>query len=1035
MFKPRHPLYLLALPAALAGAGPAAAQRGAAPAVRLLRVQQAGDATYFHVRFDTPGGMTGEGDVRLVPQDDHTRNVCRRAANEPGRDRPAPLEAPRDAALAPVAGLEFVGIVAGDLAKATFLLQYPTEGRPLLLDRLRPPRQPRITWRDVPVTLDLAKAEKVRVPDAAQKRKEHAGKPQADPRRPGGVPMPGPAVADDLEGLWAQAQCDHFARLAGSDPEFGFYGFAEQATARKYGTLAPTAFNRVAGGYAGREVIDRRLFETTTGATAIAESLQLERMLNAVAPGDAKQRTVPVESIPGIDVAEHPWQKMMGDKKPAEEPLARLVPADNYYVTFKNVRKLLEFNDLLEQWGTSLVRAYEVHSRDYRLKERYHEQLCLESTPLSRTLGPVVLRGIAITGHDLYLREGSDVTVLFHVRDRGVFLSAVNRFIDAARKKYGDRLAAKKEDHDGVAVESFVTPLREVSLHRAVFDDFVVYSNSAAGLRRVLDARKGKVKALADSLDFQYMRTIFRGDDRDVDGFVFLSDPFIRRLVGPADKIKEKRRLEALTSLYMLHEGALYHAWMTGKTPANHNELVAFAGLKPDETPTPHGRAVAWDPEAHVAISDAYNTIHFATPLVELPVDKVTPQEAEAYRQFRLQYLGLWRQYFDPVGMRIALTDRQVRVDTYILPLIQNTGYNELRRVAGGGTVTLDPSRISPRTLAQFILHLSPAVGERGGLLRGVGLGPDSAVADLVMASLDPVGNWLMVRADESPVYAKLAAMLDREDRLEDPDTEEIARLAFQAPVALGVDVRNPLTFAPALAAARTAVLKALPGGLTWEPLEQPYKGVTVVRIQATAEGMRQLPVGAQRPRQEPFLPAVYYAMIGRGFFLSPSEAMLHSLIDQAKGEDDGRGKTVEVNSSLYLSPAAAEKTKDLLQKYLEAQLREQALGNDPIWYTLYHGGLVPPETGREAAQRVARQWLGFVPVSPDGSAYGYDRKADEVVNARHGSARRPRLHNALAEDAPLNRLLDQLRSIRADLRFREDGIHTVLTLDRQQKK
>jgi len=36
---------------------------------------------------------------------------------------------------------------------------------------------------------------------------------------------------------------------------------------------------------------------------------------------------------------------------------------------------------------------------------------------------------------------------------------------------------------------------------------------------------------------------------------------------------------------------------------------------------------------------------------------------------------------------------------------------------------------------------------------------------------------------------------------------------------------------------------------------------------------------------------------------------------------------------------------------------------------------------------------------------------------------------------APLTRLLEQLRSIRADLRFREDGIHTVLTIERQKAK
>src|SRR5262249_61825868 len=119
-----------------------------------------------------------------------------------------------------------------------------------------------------------------------------------------------------------------------------------------------------------------------------------------------------------------------------------------------------------------------------------------------------------------------------------------------------------------VAVESYVTPLREVSLHRASLGDFVVYANSLAGLQRVIDTHQGRHKALADSLDFQYMRTVFRLEDKQEDGFVFLSDAFIRQLVGPASKIKEKRRLEGQTSLYMTTHAALFAAWEPGKRPA-----------------------------------------------------------------------------------------------------------------------------------------------------------------------------------------------------------------------------------------------------------------------------------------------------------------------------------------------------------------------------------------------------------------------------------------------------------------------------------
>src|SRR5207249_1221976 len=105
----------------------------------------------------------------------------------------------------------------------------------------------------------------------------------------------------------------------------------------------------------------RELYETTTGAAAIGETLALRRMVATSWPDDGK-RTIDIANVEGINVAEHPWDKLMEGKKPAEEPFARLVPHDNYYIHFKSIRKFIEFGDLLDQWGTTVTRAYEVNS-------------------------------------------------------------------------------------------------------------------------------------------------------------------------------------------------------------------------------------------------------------------------------------------------------------------------------------------------------------------------------------------------------------------------------------------------------------------------------------------------------------------------------------------------------------------------------------------------------------------------------------------------------------------------------------------------
>jgi hypothetical protein len=1047
-------LVALALPAFLGLGWSTAPLRAAAPPpVRELRIQQVGDVTYFHVQFATPQRMTPGGAARLVPQDKQASHVCQRGADAGGRAGPMaggaaiqrktdappgrrPSAAPRQPV--PVDGIEFTGRLHGK-GEARFLLLYPTEGRapgfgPLGRQLLR--GLPRVNWIEAPVVLDFSKAAKVALPaEAKERRAVPEGK--AAKKQPAQWP-----VRDDLEGLWAVAQIDEFGRLQNEVSEFGFYTFAIQATGRKHHVpVRPElAWNRGGMPAPGRRgnLIDAELYETTTGATAVAETLQLQRMLNSNFRDNGK-RTVPIGKIEGIDIAEHPWDQMMGEKKPAPEPMAKLIPDDNYYVHFKNIRQLIEFSELLDQWGTNLIRAYEVHSRDYRLKERYQQQLCLKSTALGKKFGPLVLRGVAVTGSDAYLREGSDVAIVFHVANRPLFLGAVQPFVEEARKKYGAQLKESKTEENGVTIESFTTPLREVSLHRAVVEEYVIYANSPVGLRRILDTYQGRHKALAEARDFQYMRTIFRHDDQDEAGFAYLSDAFIRKLVGPASKIKEKRRLEALTSMYMLTEGALYHAWQTGKPADDHDTLLASAGLNPDEIYLPEGRPLIWDAQRQSAISEVYNTIQFATPLIELPIEQVTEAEAQAYRQFRLQYLGLWRQYFDPIGMRIVLSDERVKLDTYILPLVANSQYNELRRVTGDGVVSLDLGSIAPKTIMQFMMHLSPNVGDRGSLFglnqRGVRESATSDLVSLVAWALDPVGKWVLVRADDSPVYGQLADLLERGNEGQNVDAERIARLVFQMPVMVGMDVKNPLTFAAALAAARTSVMKALPGALTWEPLEKPYKDVSIVQIKATPAGMAQVPLRSSRTGKDPFLPAVYYAMIDGAFYLTPSEAMLRDFIDRAQDRREGKTETVPINSSLYISPGAAQLTRGLVQKYLEKQVHQQALASAPIWYPLYHSGLVAEGADAAALSALAERYHGFVPVSPDGAPYVYDRRIDEVRNERHGSPSRPRTHRTLAENAQIKQLLEQLRSIRADLRFREDGIHTTLTVDRQVKE
>ncbi len=623
-----------------------------------------------------------------------------------------------------------------------------------------------------------------------------------------------------------------------------------------------------------------------------------------------------------------------------------------------------------------------------------------------------MVKGLALTGSDGYLREGSDLTVIFHVTDPQVFLKGVEPFLQEARKEFGRRLRESRTRYHDLWLESFVTSYREVSLHRAVVDRFVIYSNSPVALRRSIDAYQGRLKALADSLDFQYMRTVFRLEDEREDGFAFLSDAFIRQLVGPVSKIKEKRRLEALTSLGMVTNAALFTAWETGKLPADHQALLAASALRPVEIYTPEGKGVTWNAADQVAVSDVYNTLHFPTPLIELPLDRITLAEEQEYEHFRRDYLNLWRRYFDPVGMRFALTDRQVRLETYILPLIGDSNYVDVRMMTAGGIARLDPVRIGPLTLIQGTMHLSPQI--------------KPYVQSFLFRDQDWLGDWVSLQVDDTEAFAGLVEKWVRQDFYATPailqwdDVEQFIR-AF--PVTLGAHVPKAKTFARELK--------------NWE--KDRWLGfATVTREQLPAyKGVDRMLMEVKFDREKI---ALYHAVIDDVWYISSREASLKHLIDRSIARREGKAPVtkkedlIPINGSLYIAPSAARKAGDALRYYLEWECHRRALPNLPIWYTLYRSGLVDETMPEKARNAAAMRYFGFVPVSPDGAAYVHEAKTDEVVNRRHGSWRRPQWHAGIEPTSPLGRLLDQFRTMRADLRFQEDGVNTTVTIERKRK-
>jgi hypothetical protein len=981
-----------------------------APAVRELRIQKRGETVYFHVRLAAPAdleapglsaaGVWAEGRLRglsgfpqLVPQDRQTRAVYPRLA--------LPAALPGEVRLAGREGLEFVGRWPGTPGRsAQLLLLYRAGKGPAPGAAPDPPKSspfpglPPEAWREAPVTLD----------------------PTAARQLPDG---------DELRGLWAAAQAADFAVREAQAGESSFPGFARAATGRKYGVPAPSLLPPPAD-----DADYRRLYQLVTGSEAIADVLQLRRRLGPEASAGGA-RTVPVGRLADVPGPEHPWPGP-GTRLAEAEVLARWVPADNYAIHFKDFRKFLDFDELLDRWGAPALGLYLPHSRDHQVRRRYEKQLCLRDTPFVRQFGSTVVRRLVVTGSDPYLAEGSDVTTVFRVTNAALFRNLSEPFIQEARQEFGKDLKEAKTEYHGVTIESYVSPLREVSLYRAAVEDVVIHANSPVALRRALDAGHGRAKALAATPEYRHVRALFPPGDRDEDGFAFLPEAFLRAVVGPASKIKEKRRREALTSLRLVSYGALFAAWEGGGRPADQGELLAAAALKPEDVATPDGTGAVWDVRRRVAVSDVYGTLRFATPLLELPIDKVTPGEASAYDRFRRDYLAQGLRYLDPVAVRLTLNDREVRVRMYLVPLVESSRYAELRHWTGSGTMPAGVPDLPATTLVGFGMHLSPAL--RAFITRK-----------------EDLGDWFFFRLEDSALYGRLArvrALQELRPEAFDAYEQQAEQLFFGLPLLAGVKMGDARGFDTTLHSFAD-LLNLVAGPFAEEAVRPAYRGVTISRARFDPNsGLARSLNNDSVPPAKRFVPVLYHGRVEGAWYASFSEAALKEQIDRATerppvraterpgGTEPAKAQApAGANEALYVAPKAAVQAREGLGFFLEWESHKRALANAPLWHVLFRCGLLGEQPTERELREAALRYFGYVPLPPDGSTYRYDARTDEVVNSRHGTRRQPVLHEGVDAKSLLGQLLEEFRSVRAELRLGDEGLHTMVTIERQGRR
>jgi hypothetical protein len=693
-------------------------------------------------------------------------------------------------------------------------------------------------------------------------------------------------------------------------------------------------------------------------------------------------------------------------RTPADEPLARATPAEFYFVRARELGKLLELADVVEDWGQPAADMLDEKSVERGSFARYETELALERTSLGRVLGPSVVTDLALIGSDPYVHEGSDLTVLFRIKSGPLFEAALAAALVSRSAGHGE-LKTETFVEDGVTVQVTRSSDGRVRRHRASVEGVELVSNSANALRRVISTLRGHHPRLADEPDFRYMLARDGGVADDV--LCYLGDRFVEQVVGPAQKIAEARRQLALAELSTPGYATLLFGYLNGASPGSRDELVKAGLLSPAELSHPGGARIDWQPGR--AARSAWGSPDALEPLIDLPeIKEVTEAEQRGYEAFAWSYASLWSDKIDPVALRVTESasgakERTLTAELRVLPLLRGE-YRSWLSMVGRAKVLL-PGLADG---ARLVLGIGKDAELREELTR---FGHDFIGGERL--HFDWIGDYAMLGvSNRNELSNALAHEFGRRfekpaegpDSVRSPSLEQTLR---DFPVYAVISLRSRVAAGLAITALRQKLSESAPDMAAWADAPK-YREITVVKVVLRGFGESA---------------ELYYSLLPNALALSLNEASLHEAIDQVldRPPTTPSGPSEAARSGQIVLDLAGKQDSALytvLTWLVSEPVLETATASRNLAQAVFRGA---PELAEDPARSAAlmRAYFGAVARTPDGKAYvpAPDFARDPV----RGTPYAPVWPALPVPGSPADRVLSQLASLRSELSFDDEPL------------
>lgn len=828
-----------------------------------------------------------------------------------------------------------------------------------------------------------------------------------------------PAIAsgsEDIYRQWAIKQNDHFVNLLQYYPDESFLEYVLLQSKDRYGIKPPNvAWRRTAS----TEETEADLYYLFSGGLGVQQALQYQTLGSGPNVGDLSLHISSLRSpsLKSIKYDEVLAEKIEAGKTAQPHDLARLVPVDQYFLQLNSMDAADQLTDLSVEWGESLLRMYTLNARNQQLSSKYEQQLGVDRNDLRVLFESGALSQLAITGSDFFLSEGTDITLLLRVEKSAEFEQAVEKWSVGLRARFPE-LIEREFNYRGHRVAVRYTGDRMASSFLVIIDNHAVISNSHVAVRKVIDTAIGRAPSLFEADDYKLMTTVLAPSDEADSAYLYASDAFQRRLVSPEFKIAEKRRLQSFNNLVMLNNASLFYRLENGTSPETLTDLVEGKFVNSSKIICPHGGAYAFDAERDTCTSSLYNRIKYLTPIVELDVLKVSSQEKQQYDRYRNRYDSFWKQFFNPIGVRLSLSN-PVTIETQMLPFANGSLHRML-----GEMLDEQPQKITTAGIAKSAvasLTLVPGRETTSTLLAEIPGVREALQADPTLTDLSWLGDQVSVHACDSDVVLEIDPTRIRQLKtmfqptLVQQSLGAFALTAINQPVYFTIDVEDEQKaerFIKKLSS-RLFLESGELAGLSTEldAYRLPdYKGHVqhVLSFRLYAVKLR-----------------LHLAVVNGKLVAATKPHVLREVIDAAA--DEQAGDEIEAHAQLRINRRALDELQNNLGLYWAEKARHAAHRNIMPIYMLIKLYGVPIEQ----VNALADAKYGVTYYSPDGE-YKYDSQRDVVYSTVYGNRQEPRQQLSINDDSSFGRFLSSLQELRTSLELNDDGIRATVVIERQ---